>query len=90
MPPAFVGRQQIVENAEIALARTRRRRSAKGQMLLGLRGVGKTVLLNQIEELARQEGCRTILIEAPEKRGLPELLVPHLRRLYSASIAVSV
>ena len=81
MPPAFVGRQQIVENAEIALARVRMARHAKGQVLLGLRGVGKTVLLNRIEELAEQEGCQTILIEAPEKRGLPELLVPHLRRL---------
>lgn len=80
-PPELAGRDQILENAEIAISRVIQGRPAKGQMLLGLRGVGKTVLLNRIEEIAEEAGCSPILIEAPEDRDLPSLLVPHLRRL---------
>ncbi len=80
-PPELAGREQILADAEIAIARTLGGRYAKGQMLLGLRGVGKTVLLNRIEEIAEDADCHPILIEAPESRGLPSLLVPHLRRL---------
>ena len=80
-PPELAGRDDIIEAARIAIVRARAGRHAKGQLLLGLRGVGKTVLLNRIEELAEEAGCYPILIEAPEGRGLAELLVPHLRRL---------
>lgn len=80
-PPELAGRDQILEQADIALSRIKNGRQAKGQMLLGLRGVGKTVLLNRIEAIAEEEGVKPILIEAPEGRALPELLVPHLRRL---------
>jgi len=50
-------------------------------MLLGLRGVGKTVLLNRIAELAGGDGYETIMLEAPEDRSLAEMLVPPLRQL---------
>jgi hypothetical protein len=50
-------------------------------LLTGLRGVGKTVLLNEMERMARSEEVRTILVEAHEDKPLPVLLVPHLRRL---------
>ncbi len=80
-PPELAGRERILEEAEIAIARTVAGRHAKGQMLLGLRGVGKTVLLNRIEEIAENAGCHPVLIEAPESRALPSLLVPHRRRL---------
>jgi hypothetical protein len=80
-PPELAGREQILHDAQIALARVRAGRHAKGQLLLGLRGVGKTVLLNRIEEIAEDEGYRTVFIEAPENRRLPELLVPPLRRV---------
>jgi hypothetical protein len=49
-------------------------------MLLGLRGVGKTVLLNSIDTMAEREGFLTVMLEAPEDRGLAEMLVPPLRR----------
>jgi hypothetical protein len=48
-------------------------------MLLGLRGVGKTVLLNKIAQLAEEKDYSTILLEAPEERSLAEMLVPPLR-----------
>lgn len=47
-------------------------------MLLGLRGVGKTVLLNKIEELAEANHCLTSFIEAPENSRLVDLLYPRL------------
>jgi hypothetical protein len=50
-------------------------------MLLGLRGVGKTVLLNRIAEMAIEAGHLNIMLEAPENRPLPVMLVPQLRSL---------
>ena len=48
-------------------------------MLLGLRGVGKTVLLNEIARIAEGDGYRTIELETPEDRRLAEMLVLPLR-----------
>ena len=50
-------------------------------LLTGLRGVGKTVLLNQIERLAVESGYRTVAVEAHEDKRLAPLLAPYLRRL---------
>lgn len=50
-------------------------------MLLGLRGVGKTVLLNRIAEIAEEEGYLTIALEAPESRRLAAMLVPPVRNV---------
>ncbi len=49
-------------------------------MLVGLRGVGKTVLLDRIREDAEAAGIHTIRIEAPEGRSLPALLAPQIRQ----------
>ena len=49
--------------------------------MLGLRGVGKTVLINRIAELAQEEGYLTVVLEAPENRRLAEMLVPPLRAI---------
>ena len=80
-PPELAGRDAILDAADTALVRTKRGLHAKGQILLGLRGVGKTVLLNRIEGIAHDAGLRTVLVEAPEGRALPDILVPPLRRL---------
>ncbi len=50
-------------------------------LLTGLRGVGKTVLLNEIERLAKKEGYHTISIEAHEGKPLGPLIAPQLRSL---------
>jgi hypothetical protein len=80
-PPELAGRDPIITNATVALKRVRLGRHAKSQMLLGLRGVGKTVLLNRISEIAEEVGYLTIILEAPEGRRLAELLAPQLRVL---------
>ena len=78
-PPELAGRDTIIENASIALHRIRSGLVARSLMLIGLRGVGKTVLLNRIRNDAEAEGCATMLLEAPERRSLPALLAPGLR-----------
>lgn len=80
-PPELAGRKQIIENARISLARVKAGRHARSQMLLGLRGVGKTVLLNRINDLAADLGYQTVFLEAPEQRRLADMLVPPLRSL---------
>ncbi|MBI2410277.1 MAG: AAA family ATPase [Candidatus Kerfeldbacteria bacterium] len=79
-PPALVGRTEILNNVQLALHRVKAGKPAKSLLLVGLRGVGKTVLLNKIEEIAIEDGYKTTLLEAPENKSLPSLLVPVLRQ----------
>lgn len=74
-------RDPILEEAAILLGRIKRKRPEKSMLLTGLRGVGKTVLLNEIDRKAREEGYRTILIEAHEGKTLGALIAPHLWKL---------
>src|SRR5260370_35508364 len=78
-PPELAGRDDLIERAAIALDRIRAGRAARSLILHGLRGVGKTVLLNRIELDAGARGFSTVKIEAPEERSLPALLSPALR-----------
>jgi hypothetical protein len=80
-PPELAGRSTIIENASIALDRIRMGRNARSFVLYGLRGVGKTVLLNRIRNDADARGFVTIHIEAPENRSLPAILAPSLRSM---------
>jgi hypothetical protein len=80
-PPELVGRDPILEAARILLGRIRKGRPEKSILLTGLRGVGKTVLLNEIERTAKETGYRTVLIEAQEDVALGPLIVPQIRTL---------
>ncbi len=78
-PPELAGRDEIIEAARVALARIRLGRPEKSQMLLGLRGVGKTVLLNRIAEMAEEDDYLVLHLEAPEGQRLAEYLAPGLK-----------
>jgi hypothetical protein len=78
-PPELAGRDDLIERAAIALDRIRSGRAARSVILYGLRGVGKTVLLNRIRLEAEARGLASVKIEAPEERSLPALLAPALR-----------
>lgn len=78
-PPELAGRANVLEDINIRLQRLRLGRSAKSLMLVGLRGVGKTVLLDQIRREAEALGLCAVRIEAPEDSSLPALLAPALR-----------
>ena len=78
-PPELAGREDIIEKASIALDRIRAGRSARSLLIVGLRGVGKTVLLNRLNQDAEVKGITTLMLEAPERKSLPALLAPALR-----------
>ncbi len=80
-PPELVGRDPILRQADILLGRIQARRPEKSLLLTGLRGVGKTVLLNEIERHAEKRGYHTIFVEALEEKPLGALLAPYLRSL---------
>ncbi len=80
-PPELVGRDPLLEQARILLGRVKQKRPEKSLLLTGLRGVGKTVLLNDIERMAKAAGYQTILLEAHEEKPLGELIYPALRSL---------
>ena len=80
-PPELAGREEIIAVADTALQRVQLGRPAQSQMLLGLRGVGKTVLLNKIEQIAEGHGYVTSFIEAPEDRKLVDLLYPKIHQV---------
>lgn len=79
-PPELAGRDELRQTLHVAVERAKLGRPAKSVMLVGLRGVGKTVLLDQIRMDAEAAGTHTIRIEAPEGRSLPALLAPQLRQ----------
>ena len=79
-PPELAGRDELRSALHVTLERARIGRPAKSAMLVGLRGVGKTVLLDRIRDDAEAAGIHTVRIEAPESRSLPALLAPQLRQ----------
>ncbi len=80
-PPELAGRDSILHAADIALQRILLGRHSKSQILLGLRGVGKTVLLRKLEAMAQGHGYQTSFIEAPENKSLVELLYPKIHQV---------
>lgn len=80
-PPELVGRDAILDQARTLFGRMARTRAEKSMILTGLRGVGKTVLLNAIERLARDQDHMTVSVEAEDGLHLAGLIAPHIRNL---------
>jgi hypothetical protein len=78
-PPELAGRDDLLKTVQVAIARVRIGRPTKSILMVGLRGVGKTVLLDRMRDDAERAGVHTMRIEAPENRSLPALLAPQLR-----------
>jgi hypothetical protein len=78
-PPELAGRDVLIQQAAIAIERIRLGRFSKSLILVGLRGVGKTVLLERIRANAEEANALALRIEAPEDRSLPAMLAPQLR-----------
>lgn len=90
-PPELTGRDAILAQAHILLGRIKIGRPEKSLLMTGLRGVGKTVLLNEMQAQAEQIGYKTICIEAHEDKPLGPLLAPYLRTLlYSLDRVVDI
>lgn len=78
-PPELAGRDELREKVRVAIGRIRIGNPAKSVLMVGLRGVGKTVLLDKMRQEAEASGVYTLKLEAPEDRSLPALLAPQLR-----------
>jgi hypothetical protein len=63
-PPELVGRQAEIDLVDLMVAKSRQRRNDGGLIMFGLRGVGKTVLLNQLHQNVARAGWVTVQLEA--------------------------
>ena len=81
-PPELAGRAPVLEQARILLGRVMIGKSEKSLMLTGLRGVGKTVLLNEVRRMAQESGYRTVLVEAHEEKALGPLIAAPLKAVF--------
>lgn len=79
-PPELAGRDELREKVRVALERVRLGLATKSILMVGLRGVGKTVLLDRMREAAEAVDIHTLRIEVPEGRSLPALIAPQLRQ----------
>jgi len=79
-PPELAGRAELREAVRVVLERARRGRFTKSVLMVGLRGVGKTVLLDRMRDDAEAAGIQTLRVESPESRSLPAILLPELRQ----------
>ncbi|RVU41945.1 ATP-binding protein [Rheinheimera riviphila] len=80
-PPELAGRDTILDAARVSCGRAIKGRNARSIMLLGLRGTGKTVLLNEIGRIAQQQGLIVSKVESPERESLARLLYPEMRKV---------
>ncbi len=80
-PPELAGRDKILDMANVAIERAKKGKAVKSVLMLGIRGVGKTVLLNRIDQLAEIQNCQTAIFEADLTHTLPQLLTEQLYRI---------
>jgi hypothetical protein len=83
-PPALVGRDAQIEAMDVTLQRLLRGSNSQSQLLIGLRGTGKTVLLNEFEDLADGRGYFHEYIEVNEDGTLAPAIAAALRRVLLA------
>ncbi len=81
-PPELAGRAPVLEQARVLLGRVLMGKAEKSLMLTGLRGVGKTVLLNEVRRMAQEVGYRTVLVEAHEEKALGPLIAAPLKAVF--------
>ncbi len=80
-PPALLGRDELIAHFSTTIRRAQAGHPGQSVMPVGLRGVGKTVLLNRFSEIAEQEGMSVGFIQAPETGDFLALLVGRLRKI---------
>ena len=81
-PPELAGRGELLEEARIMIGRTLNGRSTQGMLMTGLRGVGKTVILNELMRMAEEQGVLPLYVEATAESTLSELLASELKKLF--------
>lgn len=83
-PPALTGRDAELERVRVLLERLERRAPERSIVFKGLRGVGKTVLVNEARDRAEARGWAVAKLEVIRGRSLRAAIVqalyPALRR----------
>ncbi|KRE72692.1 ATP-binding protein [Arthrobacter sp. Soil762] len=79
-PFELAGRQSEIDAFDLLLAKTRQRRPDRGIVLHGLRGVGKTVLLNEFRRQAEHSEFMVVSLEGRDAEGGPEAVRAKLAR----------
>ena len=80
-PPALTGRDDEIEAFIVLLERLQQGVAGQSMIITGLRGVGKTVLLNTFEDLAVERDWIPIFKECEASSSLPALVARHCRRV---------
>ena len=80
-PPELAGRGELLEEARVRIGRALNGRSTQGMLMTGLRGVGKTVILNELMRIVEEQGALPLYIEAAADSTLSELLASELKKL---------
>lgn len=80
-PPELSGRDSFLERANITISRAIFGRFGKSFIAVGLRGVGKTVLLNRVKNIAEEKDCKVAFLESHEAKDFPRLVTPAIRKI---------
>lgn len=78
-PPELAGRDVILDEARTAIRRNRLGKAARSFIFVGLRGVGKTVLLNEVQAIAEEDGALTDFLEVSANEPLSVSIIGTLR-----------
>lgn len=80
-PDVVVGREEQTEAFEVLLKRLERGRTSQSLIVTGLRGVGKTVLLNEIRTIAESRSWQVVELEASksDERAFRQALATKLK-----------
>jgi len=81
-PPELAGRGELLHEASVMIGRALNGRSTQGMLMTGLRGVGKTVILNELMRTADENGAIPLYVEATAESSLSELLASEFKKLF--------
>lgn len=84
LPPELAGRNQVIEDGQVVAMRAKLQRAERGLMLIGQRGVGKTVLLKCLAEQAKDNGIISVISEIrSDKSDLEDIAQKLKEALYA-------
>jgi hypothetical protein len=80
-PPALTGRDKEIEAYEVLIDRLKHGMAGQSMIVTGVRGVGKTVLLNAFEDIAVDRGWLAVQREFDERTSLPAVVARAAQRI---------
>lgn len=78
-PPELAGRDELLSEARLTIQRNKNGNSVRSFIYVGLRGVGKTVLLNEVQAIAEDEHTISDFIEVSVNEPLSKVIIATMR-----------